>query len=314
MGIANIPFSDSLLVVFPLLLAVGIDFGIHIINRYREERIAGASIRDAMGITTTQLTTALLIVTLTTVFSFAANLVSEMTRDFGIVAAAGMIFTFLIFGVFLPAGKVGFDRLREGTRFPTFGSTPLGSEGSLMGRVLPVGVYIARFVPVVFVVAILLIGLGAGAYGTGVDTEFDDEAFFPDEDRIEQYKSLPGPLAPGDYTFMTVLKHMEEDFEQGMEGSVTVYIDDPGLRDDGALGDIDRALENPPDAFETGENNRVTEQTASSRLSTSRQRPIQRSPRPWHDTTRAGTRCRTVNLMRSTITCSMTTSRRLWIA
>ncbi|NGM69536.1 MMPL family transporter [Natronolimnobius sp. AArcel1] len=259
MGLANIPFSDSLITVFPLLLAVGIDFGIHIINRYREERIDGASIGDAMGITTGQLTTALLIVTLTTVFSFAANLVSEMTRDFGIVAAAGMIFTFLIFGVFLPAGKVGFDRLREGTRFPTFGSTPLGSEGSLMGRVLPVGVHIARVVPVVFVVAMLVIGLSAAAYGTGVDTEFDDEAFFPDEDRIEQYESLPGPLAPGEYTFMTVLDHLEEDFEQGMEGTVTVYINDPGLRDDGALSEIDRSLENPSDAFETGENNRVTD-------------------------------------------------------
>jgi len=253
MGIAGIPFSDSLITVFPLLLAVGIDFGIHIINRYREERAEGASIGDAMGITTTQLTTAFLIVTLTTVFSFAANLVSSMEglRNFGIVAAFGMIFTFLIFGVFLPAGKVGFDRLREGTRFPDFGTTPLGSERSVLGRVLPVGVSIARIAPTLFLVAVLIGSLGAAAYGTGVDTEFDQEAFFPDQDRVDQYQQLPGPLAPSEYTFITYLEYLEEDFEEGFQDSVTIYVDDRELRSDRGLLAVDRALENPDDAFQT---------------------------------------------------------------
>ncbi|WP_049928723.1 efflux RND transporter permease subunit [Halopiger goleimassiliensis] len=253
MGFAGIPFSDSLITVFPLLLAVGIDFGIHTINRYREERSTGASIGDAMGITTKQLTTAFLIVTLTTVFSFVANLVSSMEqlRHFGIVAAFGMAFTFLIFGVFLPAGKVGFDRLREGTRFPDFGTTPLGSEGSMLGRILPVGVRIASVAPVLFLVAILVGSLGTAAYGTGVDTEFDDEAFFPEEDRIEQYESLPGPLAPGDYSFMRFLDHLEEDFEQGFEGSVTIYVEDRDLRSDRGLTELDRALDDPADVFES---------------------------------------------------------------
>ncbi|AFZ73887.1 efflux RND transporter permease subunit [Natronobacterium gregoryi] len=251
MGIANIPFSDQLITVFPLLLAVGIDFGIHIINRYREERTAGKAIEDAMGITTGQLTTALLIVTLTTVFSFMANLVSDITREFGIVAAAGIVFTFLIFSVFLPAGKVGFDRLREGTRFPEFGSSPLGQENSIMGRVLPIGVRIARTIPVIFLVVMLVVGAGAAAYGSGVDTEFDQEAFFPDEDRLEQYESLPGPLQPSEYTFMSVLDHLEEDFDQSLDGTVTIYIEDNDLRSDGALGEIDRAVHDPPDAFAT---------------------------------------------------------------
>jgi predicted RND superfamily exporter protein len=251
MGFANIPFSDSLVTVFPLLLAVGIDFGIHIINRYREERTKGRSMDEAMGITVEQLAVALLIVTLTTVFSFAANMLSETTRDFGVVAAAGIIFTFLIFGLFLPAAKIGFDRLREGTRFPEFGTTALGNEDSLLGAVLPVGTKIARIAPVVFLVAMLVVGVGAAAYGTGVDAEFDQEAFFPDLDRIDQYESLPGPLAPSEYTFMQVLDYLEEDFEQGMQDSVTIYIQDNDLRSDTGLRDIDRSLANPDDAFET---------------------------------------------------------------
>ncbi|RQG98084.1 Patched family protein [Natrarchaeobius chitinivorans] len=250
MGYANIPFSDSLITVFPLLLAVGIDFGIHIINRYREERATGAAVGEAMGITTGQLTTALLIVTITTVFSFAANLISDITRDFGLVAAAGIVFTFLIFGVFLPAGKVGFDRLREGTRFPQFGTSPLGNEDSILGRVLPVGVEIARVAPAIFLVAMLVVGGSAAAYGTGVDTEFDQEVFFPDEDRVEQYESLPEPFSPSEYTFMQVLAYLEEDFEMSLQGTVTVYVEDNDLRSDGALREIDRALQNPPNSFE----------------------------------------------------------------
>ncbi len=139
----------------------------------------------------------------------------------------------------------------RGTRFPEFGTSPLGREDSFLGDVLPIGVKIARAAPAVFLVAMLVVGGSAAVYGTGVDTEFDQEAFFPDEDRIEQYESLPGPLAPGEYTFMQVLDHMEEDFEMSLDGTVTIYVEDNDLRSDGALREIDRSLQDPPDAFQT---------------------------------------------------------------
>lgn len=251
MGYAGIPFSDMMVTVFPLLLAVGIDFGIHIINRYREERAAGAAIGEAMGITSRQLTGAFLIVTITTVIGFAANLTSSMSqlRDFGIVAAVGIMFTFAIFGIFLPAGKVGLDQLREGTRFPKFGTSPMGNSDSVLGRVLPVGVTLARIAPAVILVSALVFGAAAAGYGTGVDSEFSQEAFFPDDDRIAQYERLPEPFSPGHYTFMTVLDYLEEDFDQGLVGSVTVYVDDPDVRSAAGLREVDRALADPPDAF-----------------------------------------------------------------
>ena len=253
MGYAQIPFSDALITVFPLLIAVGIDFGIHIINRYREERLAGRGIGAAMQITTRQLTVAFLIVTVTTVFSFMSNLISEMAelQQFAIVAAFGMISTFLIFGLFLPAGKVGFDQLREGTRFPEFGSKPLGREGSLLGRVLSGGTYAARAAPVLVLVLGLLVAGSAGAYGTGVEADFDEEMFFPDEDRIEQYQALPDPFAPSQYQFTRALDHLEHDFGLPLIQQVTVYIEDRAIRDDGALVDIDGAIADPPAAFET---------------------------------------------------------------
>ena len=48
MGAAGIPFSQVLIAVPPLLLAVGIDFGIHAVNRYREERTEGRGVGESM--------------------------------------------------------------------------------------------------------------------------------------------------------------------------------------------------------------------------------------------------------------------------
>ncbi|PSP92061.1 RND transporter, partial [Halobacteriales archaeon QS_1_68_44] len=99
MGLAGIPFSQVLIAVPPLLLAVGIDFGIHAVNRYREEREEGYGIDESMSRTTDQVLVAFFIVTGTTVIGFGANLVSELPpiRQFGIVAAVGIVFTFAVF-------------------------------------------------------------------------------------------------------------------------------------------------------------------------------------------------------------------------
>ena len=258
MGYAGIPFSDSLITVFPLLLAVGIDFGIHIVNRYREERGEGLGIEDAMRTTTDQLLIAFLLVTITTVFGLASNVASpfEPNRDFGLVAAAGIVFTLVVFGVFLPAAKVLVDRRRERLPIPDFGTTALGTGGSRLGRVLRVGVDLSKVAPVAVVVVLLVGGAAGGAYGTGVNTEFSEEAFFPDEDRLETYSNLPEPFAPTEYTFLRVLTLFEEEFEQGFVGSVTLYVDQ-SVRDDDALELIDRTTRNPPDTFETTDERRA---------------------------------------------------------
>ncbi|WP_123622047.1 RND family transporter [Halorubrum sp. CSM-61] len=258
MGYAGIPFSDSLVTVFPLLLAVGIDFGIHIVNRYREERGEGLGIAAAMRTTTDQLLIAFLLVTITTVFGLVSNVASpfEPNRDFGIVAAAGIVFTLVVFGIFLPAAKVLADRWRERLPIPAFGTTALGADDSRLGRVLRVGVDLSEVAPVVVVAVLLVGGAVGGAYGTGVNTEFSEEAFFPDEDRLETYSNLPEPFAPTDYTFLRVLTLFEEEFEQDFVGSVTLYVDQ-SVRDDDALELIDRTTRNPPDTFETTDERRA---------------------------------------------------------
>ena len=251
MGYAGIPFSDAIISVFPLLLAVGIDFGIHTINRYREAKLGDTAVDEAMAESMNQLGVAFLIVTITTVCSFAANLTSQLgsIRDFGTVAAVGMIFTLLIFGIYLPAAKVTVDRLRGRFSIPAFGTSPILTEDSRLARGLGGGVSIARLAPVAFVVVVVVSAGIAGGYGTGVDTEFSEEAFFPDEEWIDRYELLPEPFAPTTYTFLDTIDILEDDFGESVGGGVTIYIDQP-VRADDSLEQIDRLSRNPPDSFE----------------------------------------------------------------
>ncbi|MEF8842280.1 MAG: MMPL family transporter [Haloarculaceae archaeon] len=250
MGLAGIPFNQILIAVPPLLLAVGIDFGIHAVNRYREERVGGGGIGPSMTTATDQLLVAFFIVMGTTVIGFAANLTSALPpiRDFGIVAAVGIVFTFHVFGIFLPASKVWLDRSREHYPIPTFSTTPLGEEGSALGRVLSGGVGIARFAPAAFVVLILLVAGGAGLYATGIDTSFSNEDFLPPEETPAYLSNLPEPFKPSEYTVTRDINFLEEKFSVSQSSSVTIYVQGP-LRRNSALESIHRAGDDPPDSF-----------------------------------------------------------------
>ncbi|MDR5657095.1 MMPL family transporter [Halodesulfurarchaeum sp. HSR-GB] len=250
MGLAGIPFTQMLTAVPPLLLAVGIDFGIHSVNRYREERVTGVGIAESMDVMTRQLIVAFFIVTGSTVIGFAANLTSSLPplRDFGLIAAIGIIFTFLIFGIFLPALKLEVDRYRERTGFPTFASAPIGREGSVLGSALDVGVVIARRGPRIFLAVLLVSGLAAGAYGTGIDTSFSEEDFLPPEEVPDYLASLPEPFAPETYTVTRDLNFLEAEFESAARDSVTVYVSD-SMRRDTALQSIEHVNRDPPDAI-----------------------------------------------------------------
>lgn len=250
MGWAGIPFTQVLIAVPPLLLAVGIDFGIHAVNRYREERVQGTEISSSMRITTDQLLPAFFIVTGTTVLGFAANGVSDLApiRDFGLVAAVGIIFTFLIFGIFLPALKHFADRKRDKYNLPRFSIRPIGSEDSAVGRILTVGIGIARRAPYAFFIVVLLSTAVMGIYGTGVDTRFTTEDFLPPEDNPEYLEKLPAALAPSEYTVTDTMNFLEDKFESSQSDSVTIYIEG-AMQQDYALEAIYKANQNPPDSF-----------------------------------------------------------------
>ena len=258
LGFSGIPFTQQQISTPVLLLAVGVDFGIHIINRYREETVTGLDAVPSMRIATRQLTIAFVIVTATAVFGFGANALSDLQpiRNLGIISAVGIVFTFLIFGLFLPAAKLEVDRLRDRFGVPEFNSTPIASEESTLGRLLSVFATAGDRAPVVLVVLLLLFGGGMAAYGTGVDTSFEQEDFLPPEEEPAYVQYVPGPFAPGEYTVSATLNVLEERFDANQDESVTIYVQGPMERDH-ALEALVRPDADPPETLALGDDNRV---------------------------------------------------------
>jgi predicted RND superfamily exporter protein len=247
LGLADIAFNPLLVAVPPLLIAVGIDFGIHAVNRYREERERGQPVGTSMAVTTEQLLVAFFIVMGTTVIGFLSNLPSALApiRDFGFVAAIGICFTFLIFGIFLPAAKVKTDRLRARYPIPTLSERPLGSEGSLLGRALGGGVAVAKRAPALFMLVVLLTSGVAGVYATGVGTGFSQDDFLPPEyEEIPEWqRNLPEPFSPPEYSYVSKTNYIEDSFPRS--SSVLLYVETRMGRDT-ALDQVYRMGRAPP--------------------------------------------------------------------
>jgi predicted RND superfamily exporter protein len=255
LGFSGIPFDQQQIAVPVLLLAVGVDFGIHFVNRYREETVQGYDAVPAMRIAANQLAIAFVIVTVTAVFGFGANVISDLDpiRNLGLVSAVGIVFTFLIFGLFLPAAKLEIDRLRARYGVPEFGSTPIASEGSALGRVLSVTVTVGERAPAVFIVILIVASAGLGAYGAGIDTTFEQEDFLPPEEEPGYVEYIPAPFAPGEYTVTETLSLLEDNFAASQDATVTVFVEG-SLREDHALEALVEPNENPPETLAVGPN------------------------------------------------------------
>jgi len=254
LGFSGIPFSQQLIAVPVLLLAVGVDFGIHIINRYREEAVEGYEATEAMREANNQLMIAFIIVTVTTVFGFGANVISDLgpIRNMGIASGIGIIFTFLIFGLFLPAAKLEVDELRERYNVPEFNSAPISSEDSTLGKLLTFPAQVSRYAPIAFVVVLLVTGGMAASYGSGVDTSFETEDFLPPEEQPAYVTGLPEPFAPSEYTVTETLNLLEDRFSTNQDQSVKLYVE--GNFEEGhALEALDDPNDDAPGALAVGD-------------------------------------------------------------
>jgi predicted RND superfamily exporter protein len=254
LGLSGIPFSQQMIAVPVLLLAVGVDFGIHIINRYREETVKGYEAVEAMREANNQLMIAFVIVTATTVFGFGANVISDLgpIRNLGIASAIGIIFTFLIFGLFLPATKLEVDRFRDAYGVPEFNSAPISSSDSTLGRLLTFPTQVSQYAPIAFVVLLLVSGGMATAYGSGVDTSFETEDFLPPEELPEYVAGLPEPFAPSEYTVTETITLLEDRFSTNQDQSVTIYVRG-NFQEDHALEALAAPNDDPPSALAVGD-------------------------------------------------------------
>ncbi len=191
-------FNPMTMAVPILIVGLGIDYGIHITMRYREEIKSGKKINQAIIITIASVGMALLLATVTTVVSFMSNLASPigLLGQFGVLAAIGIIGSFVTMTTFVPACKQLRDnrKLKKG-KFA--GMEKNNNSGRRRAKIKSVGVAALdkamsggavaaehHAIPVIIVVS--LITIGAVGAALQLETTFNFEDFLPDDLEISK--------------------------------------------------------------------------------------------------------------------------------
>lgn len=175
--------SEMSLMIPILLVGLGVDYGIHLTMRYREQRIAGDDPTGAAGGAIRAVGTALILATMTTVVGFMTNVTNPLPplRDFGVNAAVGVTAAFLIMTTFVPAVRLLLDRFaqRRGRlrQVPGARAGGPGWLGKIAAAFAPVAV---RHPGRVVTGAVVLTALGAVG-STQLSTEFGQTDFFPED-------------------------------------------------------------------------------------------------------------------------------------
>ncbi|MGA1793729.1 MAG: efflux RND transporter permease subunit [Thermoplasmatota archaeon] len=114
-GILGFENNPSLTTVPVLVIGLGVDYGIHMTLRYREELRKGKKVTEALTAAEASVGFAILLATVTTLVGFLSNVTagSAGIRVFGILNATGILSAFVIMMTFVPAVRVLRDRRRE---------------------------------------------------------------------------------------------------------------------------------------------------------------------------------------------------------
>jgi predicted RND superfamily exporter protein len=246
MGWFDIAFSQPFIVVLVLLIGLSIDYGLHVVMRYREERPdREVAPSQAMALGLGSVGIALVYVTTTTVIGFLSNLTSPLTifQELGIVSAIGIVAALLVFGVLVPAVKVELDAFLE-SRGVDRVKPAVGTGRGPVNRILDTGATLATTAPYLVIVVAVIIS-GVGVYGaTDIDASFEQSDFLA-EDPDDWLKDLPDPIAPGTYTAETAIDKLDSDFVR-RDTTATILVRGD-VTDPGTLDRLETARENASD-------------------------------------------------------------------
>lgn len=180
------PLTEVTQIVPVLLIGLGVDYAIHLTSRYREEVATGADVGESVGRAVTTVGVALALATVTTAVGFLTNVVNPVPalKDFGVLAAVGIIASFVLMLTFVPAVRLLLDRRAEG-----LGRLPRQALGRTSERVLP-GIMartavLAERAPVATLLVTVVLGGALGAWGLSqLETRFSMTDFVSDDDPV----------------------------------------------------------------------------------------------------------------------------------
>jgi uncharacterized protein len=214
-----------------LLIGLGVDYGIHLTSRYRDEAGTGAGVSRAATRAIGTVGVALVLATITTAVGFLTNVVNPIPAlaDFGILASVGIIASFVLMLTFVPALRVLLDRRAESAgRLPTDGMRATSSR--LLPRLIGRTSVLAERAPVPTLLTMAVLG-GFGWYGlANISTEFSFTDFLPDD-------------AP----FAVTLEIIQDEFSGGFGETTQVLVEGEALTEPAGFNALAAAIEGMAD-------------------------------------------------------------------
>lgn len=212
MGLLEMKFTMIHVALIPLILGLGIDYSIHMLNRYYEELGKNGSCKKAVSSSIRTTGLAVVLAALTTIIGFGSFMASELPAigTLGVFAGLGIGFSFLLATCFLPAVLVlRGDRPREIKK---------AERGRTIDRVLGKAAGASETHGKFLVCAAVLVTLLCAFWASDVSTEMSFKTFLP-----------------SDVPSMVALDHLSDEFGGRYVMVVLVHGD---CRDPKALHDI----------------------------------------------------------------------------
>ncbi len=176
---------NPLIVAVPVLITgLVIDYGIHMVMRYREEKEDGRGYKGATFIAIATVGGALILTTFTTVVGFLSNTLSNIRvmQQFGILAGVGISFSFILMTAYLPATLMLIDDKRKSSdRSGRRSKAKIEKHGGdLISGILSKSADASDRHPWVVLAVVTVITVSA-LYGVvNIDTTFDIQDFLPE--------------------------------------------------------------------------------------------------------------------------------------
>ena len=180
-GLRIIGPPSSLTAMVPvIIISLTVDYAIQTVSHYREQRLEGEPVIQAVRTGLRNVTVPLTLAAVTTIVSLLATLFSPIgvIGDFGIVAGLGVGMSLIVMLTLIPAGRTIIDRRREsrGTLTP-----PRPISNALPG-ISTVAEQLGRWVtrwPAPYLVAVIVVTIGLGFAATGLESEFSIRDILP---------------------------------------------------------------------------------------------------------------------------------------
>jgi predicted RND superfamily exporter protein len=249
------PFTQVSLIVPVLIVGLGIDYAIHLTSRYKEERNHGLSSGRAANAAVRTVGGALVLATVATVLGFLTNLVSPLPplRDFGIFMGVGVVASFLVMALLVPAARNVLDTRRARRTRSWAPQARSTSSSGVFARATGAASVLAHRVPKVVLAITVVVTLAAAGAATQIGSSFSEEDFIPADsdvaillDRIDEL--FGGDLA--EVTYVVVDGAVDEDagavaverYVAQLASVPAVRTSDAGARVEVLRGDGDRLV------------------------------------------------------------------------